>query len=175
MCAAARRDAARPRGGPWRPAGRWRRGRTACAGAASAGTDFGTPWAENTTGRVVRHLVELLDEHRALALQLFDHVAVVHDLVADIDRRAVARSASSTIWMARSTPAQKPRGPASRMRSGGKLWVVDMVRVGYRRAAELSILFARSIPWRPRSRPPCGIRDARDPVSLFVCHDAAFL
>ena len=71
--------------------------------------------------RVVRHLVELLDEDRALALELLDHGAVVHDLVADIDRRAVAPSASSTMRMARSTPAQKPRGPASRIWSAGRM------------------------------------------------------
>ena len=41
-------------------------------------------------GPVVRHLVELLDEDRALGLEAFDDVAVVHDLVADIDRPAVA-------------------------------------------------------------------------------------
>ena len=38
---------------------------------------------------VLGHLVQLLDEHRAQAAQLVDHVAVVDDLVADIDRRAV--------------------------------------------------------------------------------------
>ncbi len=36
-----------------------------------------------------RHLVELLHEDRALLPQALDHVLVVHDLVADIDRRAV--------------------------------------------------------------------------------------
>ena len=40
--------------------------------------------------RIVRDLVEFLDEDRALLLQAFDHEAVVHDLVADVDRRAVA-------------------------------------------------------------------------------------
>ena len=39
--------------------------------------------------RVVRHLVQLLDEHGTLAAQLVDHVAVVDDLVADVDRRPV--------------------------------------------------------------------------------------
>jgi hypothetical protein len=39
---------------------------------------------------VVRHLVELVDEDRALGLQTLDHEAIVHDLVADIDRPAVA-------------------------------------------------------------------------------------
>ncbi len=36
-----------------------------------------------------RHLVEFLDEDRALPAQPLDHVFVVHDFVADIDRRAV--------------------------------------------------------------------------------------
>ena len=36
-----------------------------------------------------RDFVELLDEHRAQFLQPFDDIAIVHDLVADIDRRAV--------------------------------------------------------------------------------------
>ncbi len=35
----------------------------------------------------IRDLVELLDEDRAFRLELFDDVAVVDDLVADIDRR----------------------------------------------------------------------------------------
>jgi len=33
------------------------------------------------------HLVQLLDEHRALRAQVLDHVLVVHDLVAHVDRR----------------------------------------------------------------------------------------
>ncbi len=64
----------------------------------------------------VRHLVEFLDEHRALGAQAVDHVAVVHHFVPHVDRRAEQRSARSTISMARSTPAQKPRGLASRIR-----------------------------------------------------------
>ena len=39
----------------------------------------------------VRDLVEFLDENRALGAQALDHVAVVHDLVAHIDRRPVDR------------------------------------------------------------------------------------
>jgi hypothetical protein len=35
------------------------------------------------------HLVELLDENRALGLQPFDDIFVMHDLVTDIDRRAM--------------------------------------------------------------------------------------
>ena len=41
-------------------------------------------------GPVVRHLVELVDEDRALGLEILDDIAVMHDLVADIDRPAVA-------------------------------------------------------------------------------------
>ena len=39
---------------------------------------------------VVRHLVELVDEDRALGLEVLDDIAIVHDLVTDIDRPAVA-------------------------------------------------------------------------------------
>ena len=67
----------------------------------------------------VGDLVEFLDEDRALGAQALDHVAVVHDLVADIDRRPVSASARSTESMARTTPAQKPRGEHSSTRSGG--------------------------------------------------------
>ena len=35
------------------------------------------------------HLVELLDEDRAAGLEVRDHVLVVHDLLAHVDRRAV--------------------------------------------------------------------------------------
>ena len=38
----------------------------------------------------VGHLVQLAHEHRALRLQAVDDELVVDDLVADIDRRAVA-------------------------------------------------------------------------------------
>ena len=37
-----------------------------------------------------RHFGEFLDENGALGLQALDHVFVMDDLVADIDRRAVA-------------------------------------------------------------------------------------
>ena len=39
-------------------------------------------------GGAVGHVVELLDEHRALGAQVLDDVLVVHDLVAHVDRRA---------------------------------------------------------------------------------------
>ena len=38
-----------------------------------------------------RDLVELVDEDGAFALQIIDHVFVVNDLVAHIDRRAMQR------------------------------------------------------------------------------------
>ena len=63
----------------------------------------------------VRHLVELVDEHRAELAQALDHVHVVHHLVAHVDRRAEQPMARSTMSIARSTPAQKPRGLASRI------------------------------------------------------------
>ena len=38
-------------------------------------------------GRAFGHLVQLIDEQGALGLELFDHEAIMDDLVADIDRR----------------------------------------------------------------------------------------
>src|SRR5260370_27713891 len=35
------------------------------------------------------HLVQFLDEAGALGLERFDDIAIMHDLVADIDRRAI--------------------------------------------------------------------------------------
>ena len=63
--------------------------------------------------RAFGHCVEFLHEHRALFLKPFNDKAVVDNFVAHIDRRAVFRRARvSTIWIARSTPAQNPRGAA---------------------------------------------------------------
>jgi hypothetical protein len=62
--------------------------------SASAGTDFGTPWAEKMTGRSFGHLVQLLDENRALGLQVVDDVLVVHDLVAHVDGRPISPTPS---------------------------------------------------------------------------------
>ncbi len=39
--------------------------------------------------RAGRHLVQLVDEHRAAGAQILDHMPVMHDLVTDIDRRTV--------------------------------------------------------------------------------------
>ena len=59
---------------------------------ASSGTDFGTPWAENTTGAPVSGISSSSSTKIApFGLQAVDHIAVVDDLVADIDRRAVQR------------------------------------------------------------------------------------
>jgi hypothetical protein len=59
---------------------------------------------------VVRHLIQLFDEDGARLLELVHHVAVVHHFVTDIDGAPNFSSALSTMLMARSTPAQKPRG-----------------------------------------------------------------
>ena len=55
---------------------------------AASRTVLPTPWAEKITVLRLGNLVELLDEDRAFGAQAFDDVAVVDDLVADIDRRA---------------------------------------------------------------------------------------
>ncbi len=39
----------------------------------------------------LRNLIELVDEDRALGLEIVDHEFVVHDFVAHIDRRAIER------------------------------------------------------------------------------------
>ncbi len=50
---------------------------------------FRHPMGAEDGHRVGRHLRELLDEARPLGLEVFDHVLVVHDLVAHVDGRAV--------------------------------------------------------------------------------------
>ncbi len=57
---------------------------------ASAGTDFGTPWAEKTTGRSGGHWSSSLTKTAPQGFQAIDDVAVMDDLVADIDGGAVA-------------------------------------------------------------------------------------
>ncbi len=39
-------------------------------------------------GGAIGHFVQLLDEHRAVGAQLVDDIAVVHDFVPHVDRRA---------------------------------------------------------------------------------------
>jgi hypothetical protein len=58
------------------------------------------------------HFVKFLDEHRALGTQVVADKLVVHDFMAHVDRRTEFSRARSTMAMARSTPAQKPRGLA---------------------------------------------------------------
>jgi hypothetical protein len=71
-------------------------------------------------GRAIGHLVQFLDKDRALFLQTVDHIAVMDDLVPHIDGRAEFAIARSTISIARSTPAQKPRGAAINRRRGSR-------------------------------------------------------
>ena len=55
-------------------------------------------------------LIELLDEYGAFLLEAFDDIAVVHDLVTHIDRRAEAFERLLDGLDGPHTPAQKPRG-----------------------------------------------------------------
>ena len=67
-------------------------------------------------GRVaIRNFVELPHKDRALLPEALHHILVVDDLVPDINRRAMQHRARSTASMARTTPAQNPRGAQSRM------------------------------------------------------------
>ena len=60
--------------------------------------------------RVLGDLVDLLDEHRPLGLEVADDVQVVDDLTADIDRRSVERqSALDDLDRAVDTGAERPR------------------------------------------------------------------
>ena len=93
-----------------------------------------------------RNVGDLLDEDRALGAQRLDDVLVVDDLVKDVDRRTVEASARSTISMARSTPAQKPRGFASSTRIAGPAEEVGEVNV------ELPIFFLSITPSRATRR-----------------------
>jgi hypothetical protein len=52
---------------------------------------FGHAMGGEDDRRPVGHLVELVDEDGAPLLQPLDHIAVVDDLMADIDRRPIAR------------------------------------------------------------------------------------
>ena len=61
--------------------------------------------------RALGHLVDLLDEHRALGLEVANDVQVVDDLTADIDRRSVEReSALDDLDRAVDAGAERPRG-----------------------------------------------------------------
>ena len=67
--------------------------------------------------------------------QVVDHIGVVHDLVAHVDGRAELAQARSTISMARSTPAQKPRGSASSSSWGPGSAGMAVFRKGHGRGA----------------------------------------
>ena len=66
--------------------GRIEHAKPACVGLAAHGLRNAVCAEDH--GGAVRHLVELVDEHRALRAQLVDDEAVVHDFVAHVDRRA---------------------------------------------------------------------------------------
>ena len=115
-------DGARPRYAPWRPAGRWRRDRTACAlgrfaAPTSARHGRRTPPARRCPGSrpAPRR------RSRPWPSGSRPRSGCGRSRGAHRPARRICSSASSTIWMARSTPAQKPRGAARRMVSGGRL------------------------------------------------------
>jgi len=62
-------------------------GQAACGGFLFHAARY-TVGAEDSDG-VRRHFRKVLDKDRALILQAFDHVFIVDDLVADIDRGAI--------------------------------------------------------------------------------------
>jgi hypothetical protein len=62
--------------------------------------------------RARRHVGEVLDEDRALALEVVDDVGVVDDLVADVDRRAELVQRALDDLDRAIDAAQKPRGSA---------------------------------------------------------------
>ena len=53
------------------------------------GDELGNAVGRKHDGHVLWHFLEFLDEHRALAFEILDDGAIVDDLMADIDRRAV--------------------------------------------------------------------------------------
>jgi hypothetical protein len=56
--------------------------------AASSAHGLGDAVGTEDHDAIVRHLVELVDEHRPALAQVVHHEAVVHHLVAHVDRRA---------------------------------------------------------------------------------------
>ena len=69
--------------------GRVEHAQTPCLGLAAHGLRDAVGAEDHGAAR--GNLAKRLDEHGAFALQVLDHVFVVHDLVADVDRRAVDR------------------------------------------------------------------------------------
>jgi hypothetical protein len=78
--------------------------------SASAGTDFGTPWAEKTTGRSWPGISSSSSTKTApLLFQALDHMAVVDDLVADIDRARHSASSAARRSGWRGRPRRRSR------------------------------------------------------------------
>ncbi len=67
----------------------------------------------------VRHLVQFLDEHRALVAQGIDYELVVDDLMPDIDRRAIFLDRQLDDLDRPVDARAKPRGAATSSSSGG--------------------------------------------------------
>ena len=88
-CPARAPHSACPGRAPSRPAGRSRRARAGPRRFASSMTDWATPWALKIVTAPSGISFSSSTNTRALALELFDHMPIVHDLVPDIDRRAV--------------------------------------------------------------------------------------
>ena len=64
----------------------------------------------------VRDIVDFVDEDRAFLRQLVHNIAIVDDLAANIDGAPKVSRAILTMSMARTTPAQKPRGLSNNTR-----------------------------------------------------------
>ena len=105
--------------------------------------------------RLIRHLVELFDEDRALGPQLVDHVTVVHDLVAHVDRRrrtwrAPARRSRWRARRPRRTRADGPTGCAAQGRSYG--WAFTTASAEYKRRG-FTMARTGGEAFRSRTRP----------------------
>ncbi len=79
----------------------------------------------NAVGRVhqrgaFRDFAQMIDEDHAFASETLDDVLVMHDLVVDVERRAVEPSPSSRLSIAMFTPAQNPRGLAKMIVHAGR-------------------------------------------------------
>ena len=76
----------------------------------------------------IGHFVQFLDEHRPLGLQAIDHEAIVDDLVADIDRRAIALQRQlddlDRAVHAGAEPARRGQQQAQGSSFGGRQWGV---------------------------------------------------
>ena len=107
---------ASPLGEPLRPMGRSRPRREGHAPSPVPTPQAGTPWALKTTvaprGTSLSSSTNLAPASRKTA----HDTVVVHDGAAHVHRGWKCRSARSTVAMARTTPAQNPRGETSTTR-----------------------------------------------------------